>query len=259
MRLLLVDAGNARLKWAFHERDAIGALHVAEYEPDVDAAVARLRDAAAGAVDAVAVSNVAGPAIAAALDRAFGGHVQDLWYASSTRAAVGVRNAYARPEQLGVDRWAALVGAYGCLRRHNISAPLCVVDAGTALTIDALEADGTHLGGLILPGLALQRSLLLDSTADIAKHAQGAAAPSERHGVFATDTATAVTHSGAFACAATIDRCADELATRSRRPIVMLTGGDAAALAPWLASDFEICPNLVLEGLALLFEQRSLA
>jgi type III pantothenate kinase len=131
------------------------------------------------------------------------------------------------------------------------------VDAGTALTIDALRSDGTHLGGLILPGIELQRSALLDSTADIAARALAMRNPPAGLAIFATDTASALARSGAFACAAAIDRCVNALAAAAGQPIVMLTGGDADTVAPWLATGFEICPNLVLEGLAILFEQRS--
>ena len=126
----------------------------------------------------IAVSNVAGPEFAQALNHALerAGTRARIWYARSTARGGGVRNAYERPELLGVDRWAALVGAYARLRAAGGRSPVCVADAGTALTIDALASDGRHLGGLILPGIALQRTALLASTADIA-HMMLATAP----------------------------------------------------------------------------------
>jgi len=126
------------------------------------------------------------------------------------------------------------------------------------MTIDALQYDGTHLGGLILPGLALQRDALLGSTAEIANKVARTPGQPERPGFFATSTASAIERSAVIAAAAAIDRCARELAHNGGQSRVLLTGGDANELSPWLATDCEICPNLVFEGLAKLFEQRSL-
>jgi type III pantothenate kinase len=257
MQLMLVDAGNARLKWAQRDGQVIGKVDFANYRDNPEKAVAELCGLAAD-VEAIAVSNVAGRNFADLLRRSLEPKYDGLlWFARSTAMAGGVRNAYSTPANLGVDRWAAIVGAYGRQQMLGGFAPLCVVDAGTAVTIDAVEPDGTHLGGLILPGLALQRAALLESTADISEKAAAQRDPDAALSVFATDTASAIARSGAVACAATIDRCVRQLSSGSRQPVLMLTGGDANAVAPWLATAFEICPNLVLEGLAVLFEQRS--
>ena len=255
---MLVDAGNARLKWALHDAGGIGEVRFASYRDHPEQAVAALCDSAADAA-AIAVSNVAGRDFARLLHAhllpKFDGPV---WFAHSSRLAGGVRNAYVDCENLGVDRWSALVGAYSRMKSRGVSVPVCVVDAGTAITIDALRADGNHLGGLILPGLTLQHEALLGSTADIAENATARSSSKSVRGIFATDTGSAIAQSAAFACAAAIDRCAQALTSASQQPIVMLAGGDADALVPWLATNCEICPNLVLEGLAVLFEQRSL-
>ena len=259
MTVLLVDAGNARLKWAQLSDGSIESVNVVAADHSVEAAVAEMRESISDSLEAIAVSNVAGPALEAALHASFAQtRGISIWYAHSTRAAGGVVNAYARPEQLGVDRWAALVGGRARLRAIDAVAPLCVVDAGTALTIDALDQDGVHQGGLILPGLSMQRSALLDSTADIAPKARAEIEADQRREMFATDTAAALEHSGAIACAAAVDRCARALGSAASPAHIILTGGDAVALTHWLACDFEICPNLVLEGLAILFAQRSL-
>jgi type III pantothenate kinase len=258
--VLLIDAGNARLKWAEQRNGSIGSSSVAESGNSVQQAVAELRASISGSVEAIAVSNVAGPALEAALHEAFsrGECSVSIWFARSTPTAGGVRNAYAQPEQLGVDRWAALVGAWARLRAAESMAPVCVVDAGTALTIDGLDSNGAHRGGLILPGLSMQRAALLDSTADIAPRARSVVHPDPGLELFATDTASALDRSGAIACAAAVDRCAQVLGSASAPARIMLTGGDADGLTRWLACDYEICPNLVLEGLAILFAQRSL-
>lgn len=261
MSVLLIDAGNARIKWAEQSDGQIGPAQFAVIDTSVRAALAKLRDSISDAVEAVAVSSVAGPEFDAELRSAFAGtrmRANDVWYAQSTRMACDVTNAYAQPQQLGVDRWAAMVGAYARMRSSDVAGSLCVVDAGTALTIDALEYDGRHIGGLILPGITMQRSALLDSTAEIAPKANTRPDRQEITKIFATDTGSAVEHSPVIACAATVDRCAKVSGSHDASAQVMLTGGDAPLLAPWLATGYEICPNLVLEGLALLFEQRSL-
>ena len=261
MKLLLIDAGNARLKWAISNAGKILEAQSIDYDDGPAAAVAALATQIVDHVDAVVVSNVAGEEFAAALNDAVNDSLSNrpeliLWYARSTATAGGVHNAYAQPEQLGVDRWAALIGAYARLRDSGRARPLCVVDAGTALTIDAVESDGRHLGGLILPGLDLQRSALLDSTADLARKARGGASEPDRSNIFSADTGTAIMRSATLASAAAIDRSVAELAALAGEPMLLLTGGDAVEIAPWLATDCEICPNLVFEGLAVLFEQR---
>ena len=90
--------------------------------------------------------------------------VTPIWLTASA-AACGVVNGYATPEQLGADRWAALVAAR--LRAHTTDlfpAPVVVVNAGTAVTIDTLDADGRFRGGVILPGLRLMLRALADHT-----------------------------------------------------------------------------------------------
>ena len=84
-------------------------------------------------------------------------------FASSTDTAAGVRNGYSNPAQLGVDRWLAVIGAF---HRHRDAC--CVVDAGTALTIDGVDATGQHLGGFIVPGPRLMVESLLTGTSDLA-------------------------------------------------------------------------------------------
>src|SRR6202034_3800599 len=79
----------------------------------------------------------------------------------------GLTNGYLDPSLLGADRWLALIGAW-----TKASGALCVVDAGTAVKVDAVDAKGQHLGGLIAPGIHMMREALMNKTSDIAKEAQ---------------------------------------------------------------------------------------
>jgi len=259
MRLLLVDAGNARVKWTISDAGQIGAVGRADYGSDPRLAISSICAAADDTVDQVVVGNVAGREFGARLERELlRCSSADVWFAHSLPETAGVRCGYARAASLGVDRWAAIVAAAQRARTQASGRPLCVVDAGTALTIDAIDHESLHLGGLILPGVHLQRQALLDAAADISVSLEQIERAGSRPGVFATSTAQALAISGPLAFAAAIDRCVAELSAESLVPWLVLTGGDATRVGQWLATPFDICPNLVFEGLAIMFEQRSL-
>lgn len=74
----------------------------------------------------------------------------------------GVSNGYADYQRLGMDRWLAILGAY------QLAGTACLVlDLGTAVTADLVDAAGRHLGGYIGPGLALMRRSLFTHTSRI--------------------------------------------------------------------------------------------
>jgi type III pantothenate kinase len=153
---------------------------------------------------------------------------------------LGVRNGYRRPDQLGADRWVALIGARGMTERA-----VCVVDAGTAVTLDALSARGEYLGGAIFPGLGLLRTSLARGTAAIGADAGD---PADSLG---RSTEDGVAGGTLYGLAGAIDRLIDE----HRRALghtmeVYLTGGDAPLLAPRLRAASTSVPDLVLKGLA---------
>ena len=81
------------------------------------------------------------------------------WFARSSAAACGVTNSYTSPERMGVDRWLAMIAAW-----QQARGAVCVVDAGSALTIDFLDSHGVHTGGYILPGLRMMERALLEGT-----------------------------------------------------------------------------------------------
>lgn len=260
MSTVLVDAGNARLKWASLEENPAHDMRITDVHAvgldSVEQAIDAFCNALPALVDTIVVGNVAG--------RQFGEKLahrlrqpprKSVWFARSRSVSCGVRSAYAQPHTLGVDRWAAIVAGFRQARARAPARPVCVVDAGTALTIDAISPSGNHLGGVILPGLRLQRKALLDAAADITVPLDDPAVRPQSLDVFANSTSAALAFSGRLACAATIDRCVRTASAQSSAAYVLLTGGDAPALAPWLETRAEICPNLVFEGLAMLFAE----
>ncbi len=247
--IFVVDIGNSRLKWATYDagrvRDAGGAAHGPARAEALDA-LARALPAGA---ERVVVANVGGAEIAAELEAAVHArHGIAVDFAATRAAACGVRCAYADPSRLGVDRWAALIGAYEPGGGH-----LVVVDAGTTVTVDALAGDGGHLGGLILAGPELVTEALAGRTARIAQYpVRGTPRPDAR-ALFGRDTGPAVVHGALLAAAAGVDRAVGVAAgLLDAAPRVILTGGMASTLAGWLETAVEARPDLVLEGLGRL-------
>jgi type III pantothenate kinase len=171
-----------------------------------------------------------------------------LGWNTPAREQCGVKSSYGDPAQLGADRWAAVIGT----RALHESAAI-VVNAGTAITVDALTADGVFLGGLILPGLTLMRDALAERTAQLPR-ADGAFA------FFPASTADAIASGALNAACGAIERMADYLAASGGEPpVAVLSGGDAARLAPHLAVETRLVDNLVLEGLRAIAQQDAAA
>jgi type III pantothenate kinase len=157
-----------------------------------------------------------------------------------------VRNGYSNPAQLGVDRWLAVIGAY---HRHRDAC--CVVDAGTALTIDGVDATGQHLGGFIVPGPRLMVESLLTGTSDLADRWAWRSTPDPAR--FPANTRDAIEQGCLISLAGLVANAQRRLEARAgRAPRLILTGGGAQVLAPWLTQPPEFIPDLVLQGLAHL-------
>lgn len=250
--ILLLDIGNTRIKWAQALNGALtpqqSLLH-REVAPETwikQLFRERFRPAR------LLVSNVAGEEMAATIRR----EAQRSWHVSpefavTAASAAGVTNAYPRPAFHGVDRWLALIAA-----RHLTSSAACVIDAGTAVTIDAMNARGLHLGGVIIPGVRMMVESLLARTSDLGSKSRRSAQHAARRqnaGMFANDTAQSIENGALFAVAAAADRAVAELTreVRGDRPNVYLTGGDAELVRKVMATDAEVVPDLVLRGLAV--------
>jgi type III pantothenate kinase len=241
MRLLL-DLGNTRLKWALQAQpDGWQARGAVDWQEDLATALASAwaglprpeRVIAASVVDAAREAQVAAMA-----QRLFA--CTPIWVRTPAHAC-GVRNAYAEPQRLGVDRFLAMVAAHADSR-----APCVLVGVGTALTLDALAADGRHLGGLIAPGPRLMQQSLLDATARVRPERPGEIVE------LADNTADAVASGCWQAAAALVERFATRSAVRlGATPALILDGGDAAPLLPLLSLPAGLSQDGVLRGLAV--------
>ncbi len=242
---LLVDVGNTRIKWAWYtpdqglnhqgqlqHRGVAGALNVR-----FDAIVDRINSRP----DKVVLGNVAGKS----MERKFLRWCDDANVSLETvrvsADAFGLRLAYADPGTLGVDRWLGMVAAKNRNRK-----PFLVVDAGTAVTLDAVDSDGTHLGGSISPGVVLMQESLLKNTADIHQ------AEKQAKQLFTRGTAPAVAAGAWFSVAALADRGVAELEKRvGVQPRVFVTGGDGERVTKLMQAKAKFDPDLVLRGLAV--------
>ncbi|MQY52205.1 type III pantothenate kinase [Rhodocyclus tenuis] len=229
--ILAIDAGNSRIKWGVWHDDAWqaqGALALAEA-----ASLAELIEPWP-APSRIVICNVAGAAVDASLRLALGERLaQARWLRPGARQC-GVVNRYQSPERLGADRWAALIGA-----RARVTGACLVVCAGTATTVDLLDAEGVFQGGLILPGLDLMRRSLADATA-LLPFADGEFCEQPRR------TEDAIVSGCLHAQAGAVERLYRQLPEGSP---CLLSGGSAPALAARLALPVWRIDNLVLEGL----------
>lgn len=245
MKILAIDSGNTRIKWGLREGESwtrLGTL----LNDEIGALRATL--ASLPAPERIAVANVAGVGIAQQIGQACAGISAPIVWAKSQVAQCGVRNGYDDPGQLGVDRWAALIGAW----RHQHGACL-VVGAGTATTVDLLWASGEFRGGAILPGLALMKRALAENTAQL-PFAQGACVQEPRSTADAIETGVMHAQAGA------IERLFAQLARSQPQPagqgeaICLISGGAAAQIAACLAIPHRLVNHLVLDGLACIAE-----
>ena len=235
MMLLLIDAGNTRVKWAL----AAPGAPAGEWLSAGAALHAELDAAAAGwhgqGVTSALVSNVAGAAVRARL-AALLLPIATEWFASSADRA-GLSNGYREPERLGCDRFAAAIGA----RALAPGQALVVATCGTATTVDAVSNDGRFIGGMILPGLALMAGALASNTAQLPQALPGAAPPPQ----FADNTHDAIVSGCLSAQAGAIERAV----AAHDGALCILSGGAAPYIAPALKCAYQLADNIVLVGL----------
>ncbi len=236
---LLIDIGNSRLKWAVDRGGAIDFGDAIAYRQLALVETLRRQWRDLPRPNRIAIASVAAKPIlndVLALAATLWPNLVPLLPQSSAYG-FGVGNAYLQPSKLGVDRWLALIAA-----RAHYSGDVCVIDCGTALTVDVLDADGRHRGGLICPGLATMQSALMANTAALQSD-NGQPRPA-----LATATEPAIANGALMAAVGVIEATAKRLAIDHR---LVLTGGDAEIIGSALQVDAAVEPLLVLKGLAI--------
>ena len=245
---LLVDIGNARIKWGLQDGDSWtdgeAQLHKGRAFKDIARPI--WKDLVQP--ERVIVSNVAGREY----EKSVQTWIKRRWkvvpeFLRSQASLCGVTNAYQVPERLGADRWANLIAAHA-----YYPGPAVIIDCGTAITIDALDAAGRHLGGLIVPGIDLMSAALVGNAAGIELNEPG----SQSVSLLGSSTESGVAGGVLYTAVALVDRvCQDLRAELGKATSMLLTGGDAGRLLPLLDTRPRHDANLVLKGLSVFAKE----
>ncbi|MDD2738986.1 MAG: type III pantothenate kinase [Methylomonas lenta] len=236
---LLIDLGNSRLKWAIEIDGQIGPVTQMDYRQADFLQHIKLLWQLIESPDTVAIASVSELGVFSGLLKL----CQSLWpqaktlVPNSTQCAYGVKNAYIQAEKLGVDRWLAMIAAH-----NHYPGDKCVVDCGTAITIDALQASGKHLGGLICPGLNLMKQALASNTADLTFNTE----PYQTN--LATATKPGIANGVLLAATGLVEAAIRQLDDSYQ---LIFTGGDAMTVAGSVSRPILLDQNLVLKGLSV--------
>jgi type III pantothenate kinase len=232
--VLTLDIGNTRIKGAVFENDNIVGSFVKPAKnilPEVKKIFEKFPE-----IDNVVSSSVSHNAKNLLSDAGYEGKITEIHHGS----AFPFVNAYATPQTLGVDRMVLSAGATLMFP----SQPRLVIDAGTCVTYDFVDADNIYHGGAISPGLRMRYE---------AMHMQTARLPLlstyEPTGITGDSTAMAM-HSGAVnGLRFEIDGFVSAYCLRHPNIIIILTGGDSDFLAKRLKNTIFANSNFLLESL----------
>ena len=255
MSFLAIDVGNTRLKWTLYERPAPGAQALArgvEFLEQID----RLADT--GWVGLPEPQSMLGCIVAGQAIRHRVHEQMEIWsvephWVVASSAEAGLINGYDYPARLGADRWVAMIGArHHVLAREGRARPILLVMVGTAVTVEAIDAEGRFLGGLILPGHGIMLRALESGTA-------GLHVPTGEVCEFPTNTSDGLTSGGTYAIAGACERMAQHLRARcGEEPACVMTGGAGWKMLPNMARSYELVESLIFDGLLVIAQARGL-
>ncbi len=252
MTLLALDVGNTRLKWALYETPRVGAELLASGAQFLEN-IESLQEGdwrELPAPDQVLGCMVAGDAVKRRVEEQLESwDVVPQWVVSSS-AEAGLVNGYDHPARLGSDRWVAMIGARQRLLARGRQRPCIVVMVGTAVTVEAIDAEGRFLGGIILPGHGIMLRALESGTA-------GLHVPTGEVRDFPTNTSDALTSGGTFAIAGAVDRMVSNLRRHcGEAPVCFMTGGAGWKMAPSMTAPVELVESLIFDGLLEIANRR---
>ena len=252
MTFLALDIGNTRLKWAQYDAPGPGAKLLAqgaEFLENIDK-LAEGPWASLAPPARMLGCVVAGDAVKRRVQEQM-----ELWdvpaqWVVASEAEAGLTNGYDHPTRLGADRWVAMIGAYHHMLARGQARPMVVVMVGTAVTVEAVDAGGKFLGGLILPGHGIMLRALESGTA-------GLHVPTGEVREFPTNTSDALTSGGTYAIAGAVERMIQHVRRRcGAEPACLMTGGAGWKMAPSMSVPFELVDNLIFDGLLVIAQSR---
>jgi len=244
MKVLLVDVGNTRLKWASSINGKIIGKNLFVWRPGTLKESLGSQWYDLDQPEAVLISNVAGGAVRDTLSA----WCEKNWkvepiFATVEDVCCGVKNSYPEPEKLGVDRWLAMIAAWNSCKKN-----VCVIDCGSAVTIDVVNANGQHEGGMISPGLGLSGRALTDNTHALTVEER------KSFPLLANNTEDAINSGCYHQLIGSIHHVLQKIGEQFSSDMeYMITGGDAELVMIALDINMSHEPDLVLNGLYLSF------
>jgi type III pantothenate kinase len=253
--LLAVDVGNTNVTIALFDGELLVAdWRVTSYrERTADEMAVELRQLFdlrgldLGVVTGVVIASVVptiNPALVEASRRYL--HCEPVMVGPGVKTSVKVR--YENPRDVGADRIANALAAY-----TKYGGPIVVIDFGTAVTYDAINADGDYLGGAIAPGVEISLDALVSHTAMLRR-----VEPVAPDSVIGRNTITSIQSGLVWGFVAQVEgmvkRMVDELGGKAK---VIATGGQASLVAELTHVIEATDPLLTLEGLRLIYAQNA--
>ncbi len=248
MSYILIDAGNSCLKVAILDdltiRDISYSIIAYEYlYEDLYKCIS------CNSVSQVLVSNVNNTLTFQIISDV----VYKLWGIQTQQVIVeqdsyGISTNYSNPYTLGSDRWLTLIAS-----KASYDNACCIIDCGTAVTVDVLSESGLHLGGLITPGIKMLRDSLGLKTSSLPIVADDVEKNSSHFHFLANNTKNAILGGTLFQLSAYIERIVSEIKCEFGENIeCIITGGDAQKLQPLILHNFLYHETLVLDGLRVV-------
>lgn len=238
--VLCIDIGNSRLKWGYCRLANLGIDKRGSI--DLERLCVNQLNACFSGMEAqpVWISCVAASEYVELIERWF----DDNWGMAVNQIALSLKayknlNAYMNTGDLGVDRWLAMVAM-----QNATDNDFCIIDAGTAITIDVV-VDGSHKGGLIMPGLQLMLDSLQGNTENLENE-------SGQNVSLAINTADAVASGVVDGVVGGIERAILRIKKMYPDIVVTITGGDAERIAMLSRIELVIENNTVLKGVGVM-------
>lgn len=240
---LLVDVGNTQVKYVFQiseTPDAPAVLSDIVYL-DYQSFKTQLQQGKFSQVSEVVLANVHGKNVLDAITNWAALNNVAFLQVHSTAKAFGVCSSYQQPERLGVDRWLAMIGAKQLYPQQN----LLIIDAGTATTVDVLDANGQHYGGWIMPGVQTLFDSLLTRTTKIIATPNATASLS-----FGLDSSNCLSHGSWAMTIGAVKEAIIQANSRLTIDKILVTGGNGEEITKLIADKLQLEPKLVFHGLS---------
>jgi len=238
---LLLDAGNSRIKWGWADQG--GLTETGWLDNHKDHAALQTEWQRHTPPDRVWLAT----SVSGQYREEIKSVIESLWridveVVQTAPRFGGLKNGYHQYQQLGVDRWLGLIAAWRVAQR-----PLCLVDCGTAITIDVVDATGRHQGGVILPGFGHSAETLLSA----APHLKQDSLTEEGGPLLGRGTAEGLRlqNDGSVA---RVDEMLGKIIQHYGALELLVTGGDRSVLREASVYSMKEMQHLVLEGLLLV-------